>query len=241
MRWSVAAFLVVLPLAAPAVAQTPVARSGLGVKYVRDSEEYATLTRQVYRVAARQLAARDALPRGRPWAIVLDVAQTALDDAVYELERLAFGVPHDTLVYNAWRSREDAAAVPGVVEFIATVRQLGGRVAWITDDYASTREHVRGNLGKLRLWADGDLLCMPSTDTAYTKAARRAEVLTGSGQCAWGEPVAVLAYVGDQLGDFPQAGESDPDSGKDTAFGVRYYLLPNPMYGAWERRVTRGR
>lgn len=242
MRWSLAALVLALPQAAPAFAQSPPARTGLEIKYVRDAEEYATLTRQVYRVAGRQVAsARDVLPRGRAWAVVLDVAQTALDDAVYQLERLAYGVPHDTNAYASWRAREDADAVPGVVEFVTAVRRLGGRVAWISNDQASARDHVRANLTRLGAWADGDVLCLPSADTAYTKAARRAEVSAGIGRCSFGQPATVLAFVGDQLGDFPQAGENDPDAGSDAAFGVRCFLLPDPMYGAWERRVTRRR
>lgn len=241
MKRSLAALVAVTFVTAVAAAQSPPARTGLEVKWVRDSEEYATLTREVYRVALRQVtAARDAVPRGRAWAVVLDVAQTALDDAVYQLERQAYGVPHDTIAYGAWRAREDAAAVPGVVEFVAGVRRLGGRVAWITNDQASTRAHVRGNLARLGLWNDADLLCGPSADPAYGKAARRAELVAGVGQCAWsGQAVAALAFVGDAMGDFPGAGEADADAGNDAAFGVRYFLLPNPMYGAWERRVTR--
>jgi 5'-nucleotidase (lipoprotein e(P4) family) len=226
-----------------AVAQSPGPQASREIKYVRDSEEYAALTRQIFRVALRQVTtAREALPRGRPWAVVLDVAQTVLDDAVYMLERRAYGVPHDTLGYGAWRARETAEAVPGAVEFIAGIRRLGGRVAWITNDHASTRDHVRGNLAALGLWRDGDVLCPPTADPAYGKAARRAEVRSGAGQCAWaGESATVLAYVGDAMGDFPRSGETDPDAGNDAAFGIRYFLLPNPMYGLWETRVTRTR
>lgn len=66
--------------------------------------------------------------------------------------------------------------------------------------------------------------------------------MAGAGACAWqGQRMTVLVYVGDQLTDFPASGEADPDAGNDAAFGVRYFLLPNPMYGAWERRVTRRR
>jgi predicted secreted acid phosphatase len=43
------------------------------------------------------------------------------------------------------------------------------------------------------------------------------------------------------MGDFPSAGESDPDAGKKDAFGRRYFILPNPMYGQWTSRVTRQR
>lgn len=243
MRWSVVTCAAMVLVASTAGAQSPAARSGLEIKWVRDSEEYATVTRQIYRVALRQVTqAREVVPRGRPWAVVLDVAQTALDDAVYQLERVAYGVPHDTFAYASYRAREEADAVPGVVEFIAGVRRIGGRVAWITNDAASTRDHVRANLDKLGLWNDADRLCMPSPDRAYTKGVRREEARAGSGACAWaGEPMNVLAFVGDQLGDFPAAGEGDPDAGNDAAFGARYFLLPDPMYGSWERQVTRRR
>ena len=50
-------------------------------------------------------------------------------------------------------------------------------------------------------------------------------------------PLDVVAFVGDNILDFPgltqairQAGE-----GAFSEFGVRFFLLPNPMYGSWER------
>jgi predicted secreted acid phosphatase len=49
----------------------------------------------------------------------------------------------------------------------------------------------------------------------------------------------VLAFIGDQMGDFPDASEGFPDTGSDTAFGRACFLLPNPMYGDWTTRVTR--
>ena len=49
----------------------------------------------------------------------------------------------------------------------------------------------------------------------------------------------VVVFVGDQLGDFPAASEQIPQTGTDSAFGRVSFLLPNSMYGAWERSVTR--
>lgn len=235
--------LCLIAAAAPAAAQTPAATAAREVKWVRDSEEYAVLTRMVYRAAQRAVAAgRESLPRGRPWAVVLDVDETVLDNSVYELERRAYGVPHDEVVFNAWNARREAGVVPGAVEFIAAVRRAGGRVVWNTNRTESAREDTRASLRTAGLWHDSDRLCLLTSDAAYTKAARRAEVLAGSGRCAWeGEPVTVLAYVGDALGDFPGEGEAGRDAGNDAAFGTRHFLLPNPMYGAWDRRVTRRR
>jgi len=233
-----------LVVALPARAQSPGAAPGaLAIKWVRDSEEYATLTRQVYRAAERAVTdAAARLPRGTPWAVVLDVDETALDNSAQQLEQAAYGLPFDTASWNAWTRRVEAGTVPGVAGFIAAVRRLGGHVAWITNRWDTTTDATRANLAAHGLWNDDDRLCLRSSAPADTKAVRRTEVTGGNGPCAWrGTAMTVLAYLGDQLGDFPAAGENDPDAGRDEAFGVRYFLLPDPMYGAWTTRVTRRR
>lgn len=227
------AILLFLANASAAAAQST---SHLGVKWVRDSEEYAALSRQVYRVAARAVA--QAVPQGRPWAVVLDIDETALDNSVYELERATYGLPFADASWDAWVARRQAAVVPGAVDFVAEVRRLGGRVAWISNRPDRLAEATRANLESAGLWSVTDRLCLAG-DTAYTKRVRRAEVFAGRGRCGWPEAVSVVAFLGDQTGDFPAAGESDPDAGNDAAFGTRFFMLPNPMYGGWTTRVTR--
>jgi len=215
----------------------------LEVKYVRDSLEYAVLVRQVYRQATQAVrAGAPAKGPARPWAVVLDVDETALDNSVYQLERAAYDLPFDDESWNAWVRRAQAPAVPGVAEFIAAVRAAGGSVAWITNRDDVVREETRRNLAAVGLWDDADRLCLKTTDPAYTKGVRRREVATGQGACAWqGRPTEVRAFVGDQVGDFPAEGEDSPDAGREEAFGTRFFLLPDPMYGGWTTRVTRDR
>ena len=43
----------------------------------------------------------------------------------------------------------------------------------------------------------------------------------------------VVAFVGDQMGDFPEAAEHIAGAGSDEAFGRSCFLLPNSMYGDW--------
>jgi len=218
------------------------AAQGTEVKYVRDSEAYAVLTRQVFRAGldAVQRRVADAGEQG-PWAVVLDVDETALDNSTYQLEIATYGTVYDDTTWNAWVARREAGVVPGVVEFIAAVRRLGGRVAFVSNRFAVSREDTRANLESVGLWQAGDLLCLQDGPN-YSKADRRAEIAAGAGRCAWaGTPMAVMAFVGDQLGDFPADGEPFPQAGDDQAFGSRFFLLPNPMYGPWSRRVTRVR
>jgi 5'-nucleotidase (lipoprotein e(P4) family) len=230
------AALALVTHAGPLAAQQ--ATTGHDVKYVRDSEEYAALTRQVYRLAGAAVERAAAAHQGRDWVVVLDVDETVLDNSEYELLRRAYGYPFGAATWAVWTARRAAVAVPGVSEFLASVRRQGGRVAFVTNRNEPTRDDTRANMMALGLWSDADVLCL-ETDSTYTKAVRRAEISEGRGRCSFGRPVSVVAYVGDQMGDFPRAGERDPDAGSDAAFGVRYFLLPNPMYGAWTSRVTR--
>ncbi len=222
-------------------AQTPANKQ---IKYVRDAEEYAVLTRQVYRQAltAVTAAVRERSVRtGGPWGVVLDIDETVLDNSTYELERSAYGLPFDNQSWNAWVTRGEAGVVPGVVDFIYGIRRLGGRVAYISNRDEAVRSATVANLQHYSLWNDIDRLCL-ATDSTYPKSARRAEMVEGRGNCSWnGTPVPVLAFIGDQMGDFPATVESDQDAGKDEAFGRRYFILPDPLYGAWTTRVTRSR
>jgi 5'-nucleotidase (lipoprotein e(P4) family) len=225
---------------AAVVAQQTAVRE-LGIKYMRDSEEYATLTRQVYRLAGEAVTRAASSAAGRRWAVVLDIDETTLDNSTYQLERAAYGLPFADASWNAWVERREAPAVPGVIEFVGQVRRSGGHVGWISNRDTTVVDATRENLKKFGLWNDDDRLCLQKTPQ-HTKAQRRREITTGTGDCAWtSQPVQVVAFVGDQLGDFPASSEQVPQTGTDTAFGHVCFLLPNPMYGAWERSVTRAK
>src|SRR6266542_5713758 len=94
---AVVAFLTIDALVA---AQSPALVRELGSKYVRDSEEYAALARQVYRSAGDAVdRARSAAPG--PWAVVLDIDETTLDNSTYQLERAAYGLPFEAASWAA--------------------------------------------------------------------------------------------------------------------------------------------
>jgi acid phosphatase len=228
-------------LIALSLAITPLlfAQSHLEVKYVRDGAEYATAARQVYRQATT--AALDHAvkkPRGS-WGVVLDVDETTLDNSVFELDRGAYDLPFDSPSWNAWVQRAEAGNVPGVKDFLDAVRKAGGRVAFITDRASELTASTRENLVRNGLMTDADLLCLKSNKDDV-KGVRRKSVATGEGPCSWsGVKIDVVAFMGDQMGDFPQSGEAFPGAGTDAEFGRTFFILPNPMYGGWTTAPTR--
>ncbi len=44
-----------------------------------------------------------------------------------------------------------------------------------------------------------------------------------------------MAFLGDNIFDFPGMSQASKDEASLSAFGERFFLLPNPMYGSWER------
>ncbi len=234
--------------ATAAMAQT--ATRGLEIKYVRDSAEYATLTREVYRVAGRMATAAGKSVKG-PWGVILDVDETTLDNSQYQIDRGIYGLDYESASWAEWMQREQAGSVPGVKQFLDAVRAAGGRVIFITDREAMATtpsgtkvdgtKATRENLDRNQLWNSADLLCL-KTQSSDTKDVRRKSVATGTGPCSWsGTAVTIVAFVGDQMTDFPQPPESSifPMAGKDDAFGTSLFLLPQPMYGKWVSAVTR--
>ncbi|MEA2417190.1 MAG: hypothetical protein QOI58_3847 [Thermoanaerobaculia bacterium] len=236
----------VCPTPPPPPPRPPDASRGLEMKYVRDSAEYATLSREVYRVATKAVTGTT---HTGTWGVILDVDETTLDNSTYELERAAYGLPFDDVSWSAWVMRKEAGSVPGVEGFVNAVRAAGGKVIYITDrntEYVASEGQTfdlvtatRENLERNHLWNKADLLCL-KTGSSDKKPMRRKAVATGAGVCSWsGVSVNVVAFVGDQMGDFPAAGEPFTGAGTDDQFGRSFFLLPNSMYGKWTNGVTR--
>jgi 5'-nucleotidase (lipoprotein e(P4) family) len=217
---------------------TALAGDALETRWMRDSAEYFTLAKQTYRLAEQSVRATHKAQKN--WAVVLDLDETVIDNSTYQIERRAYGTSFDMDSWNAWCERRTAGAVPGAKDFVDAVRKMGGHIIYLSNRHNSTETATIDNLKALSLWSKGDTICLKSDDEAYTKGVRRTEVRTGLGECAVkGKELVVLAYLGDNIHDFPEQSEEVQEGGRDAQFGHRYFMFPNPMYGSWSRRITR--
>jgi predicted secreted acid phosphatase len=52
---------------------------------------------------------------------------------------------------------------------------------------------------------------------------------------AGGPPLDTVIFVGDNILDFPNLSQAAKKDVTALAwFGIRYFMLPNPMYGSWQ-------
>lgn len=102
----------------------------------------------------------------------------------------------------------------------------------VTNRADSLRADTRANLGIAGIATDL-VLCLPPGEPDKNPRFERVQ----HGSAAPGLPALdVVEWIGDNLQDLPhltQAARSDPTALAE--FGHRFFLLPNPLYGSWER------
>lgn len=218
------------------------------VTWMQASAEYHLLTKQVYRGATAQLlvalddpnwsadeiqAVEGGFQKKVP-AIILDVDETVLDNSAYNARNVRDQKYFTLDAWNAWCDERRALAIPGAVEFIHRAEALGVKVFFITDREDSVKQATIENLQKIGVPASEDnvLTKNPQLDD---KISRRAIVT---------QHHRVLLLVGDSMSDLCSGmGTREWEQRQKIAtektelFGPRWVMLPNPVYGGWQRAL----
>ena len=242
MRGAAAFILATAALAAcasraqPAAAPQPMASTAAiprkDIHWFRSSAEYRGIALEVYRDAGDHLAE---LTRGLgtgTWAVILDADETVLDNSLHERRLADRNESFTETEWARWVHERAATAVPGAVEFTRKVRAMGGRIAIVTNRPDSLCAPTRDNLKSIGVDADV-VLCQPGTESNKNPRFQKIQ----NGTAAAGVPaLKVVEWLGDNIQDFPDLTQAVRGvAGGYADFGSRYFLLPNPMYGSWEK------
>jgi 5'-nucleotidase (lipoprotein e(P4) family) len=198
---------------------------------VQRSAEYHALVVQGYRAATTRVEQQAASHKPGAWAVVLDADETIISNLPYQIERVGLGYSADS--WGAWVRRREATPLPGAAAFIARVRELGGRIAVVTNRLESECADTIAVFKAHGLVFDA-MLCRP--DKGPSDKNPRFEAVAAGKVSGSTTPLDVVAFVGDNIQDFPglNQGLRQKGVGGFSEFGVRFFLLPNPMYGSWE-------
>ena len=200
------------------------------IKY-RRSIEYEAISTEVYRLALSAIGEET-----RERAVVLDLDETVLDNTQYQIESKGAFTPGG---FDAWTRRKSAGVVPGAKEFLDKARALPGvHLVFITDRTVSQEADTLENMRRLGLFKEGDLI-LNKKDRNDTKDVRRRCVETAEdARCQAEGPLPIVALFGDSARDFEEWYGTDMlEKGRRSIVanaGIRYWVIPNPMYGQWE-------
>lgn len=222
------------PAASTARAAQPAPAATLpnDIKWVQRSAEYHAAMLETYRHATVRVEQQAATRKAGTWAVILDADETVISNLQYQIERIGQGYSAES--WAAWVHRKEAIPLPGATAFLARVRQLGGRIAIVTNRLESECEDTTAVFRTHQLPFDA-MLCRP--DKAPSDKNPRFESVAMGKTPAGQAPLDVVAFVGDNILDFPALAQAARQQGDKalSEFGARFFLVPNPMYGSWER------
>ena len=218
------------PTAQPAPASPAMPDS---IRWVRDSAESVASTVQAYRLVTQHV---ENAVRGRApatWAVVLDADDTVINNTQYQVGLARDGVGHTPERFTAWVRQRASTPVPGAARFLTRVRGLGGRIAIVTNRLAIECDDTAAVFRQHALMFDA-MLCRP--DGADSDKNPRFRAVAAGETDASRTPIEIVAFVGDNIQDFPGMRQSARAQGEGAfaEFGVRWFVLPNPMYVSWQ-------
>ena len=215
--------------AAPAAREIPSA-----IRWLRNSAEFKAATVQAYRVATRRV---DVVAASRPkgtWAVSLDADETVLDNSQYMKERAEAGLGFTDESWREWVARRAAPAIPGAAAFIRRVKEAGGHVVIVTNRKQAECPDTEENFRKLEIAFDA-MLCRADGGPGE-KEPRYEAVAAGTAKEGL-PPLEIVLWVGDNIQDFPEQRQEMRKAGEGAfgQFGHAFVIIPNPMYGSWEK------
>jgi 5'-nucleotidase (lipoprotein e(P4) family) len=166
--------------------------------------------------------------------VSVDADETVLDNSEYMKERAEKHQPFTTETWHEWVTRKAAKAVPGALAFTRRVKEAGGQVVVVTNRTQEECPDTEENFRALQVPFD-IMLCKPADGTS-DKKPRYESVAAGTAKPGVG-PLEIVLWVGDNITDFPDRTQELRKAGDMgfAQFGSLFIIVPNPMYGSWEK------
>jgi 5'-nucleotidase (lipoprotein e(P4) family) len=209
-----------------------------GTLWTQNSAEWRALCYQAYGWAERRLEEELVELASSPvgeMAIVTDLDETVLDNSAYMAWQIEQDVPYNPETWAHWTALAEAPAVPGARRFLRLADSLGVTIFYVSNRKVEEREATMRNM---------EALGLPQVDTAHFLLKTSTSDKTERRERIEAMGYEVLLYLGDNLGDFDGRWDKqstavraeEADAARD-AFGDRWIVFPNPLYGTWEGAI----
>lgn len=167
-----------------------------------------------------------------PKAVIVDIDETMLDNSPFQTYLIKNNKSYTSELWSEWVEMSSAEALPGAVDFSVFAKENNVTVFYISNRHVDGLDATLKNLkDKGFAYANAENILLK--DETSDKTERRNIV---------SENYEIIMLIGDNLRDFDEifANRTD-DFGFNTVktnkdlFGVKYIIMPNPMYGQWEK------
>ena len=170
----------------------------------------------------------DLIEQNRRYAVVMDLDETVMDNSQYQVQLFRKNESFNQSSWSNWVNMEKAKLLPGAKDFINFLRSKNIQIIFMSNRMDYNLVPTKNNLKSLGVLSDSDIFLL-RLDKSDKKDVRRNEIFNSSGRMKKYPPFNVIAYFGDQYGDFPKVDDINE-------WPKQYYMFPNPMYGKWARK-----
>ena len=237
------------PAAAPPCPAAPSASLNATL-WMQTAAEYQAITREIYRTARTQLdlaladpawnALPDAASGAKSPAIILDLDETAIDTSAQTARTIRSGSGYSDKSWMDFSMAGNSRAIQPALDFLRDASSRGVAIFYITNRKQEEKASLLRNLSALGFPTPVEANVLTRGERpewTSDKSSRRTFVASS---------YRVVEMFGDDLNDFvPAAGKSlearrDLLNRYDEQWGRKWFMLPNPVYGSWERSVVAG-
>lgn len=202
--------------------------------WYQNSPEMRALYYQGFNIAGERIKSLSKIKTAKPKAVVVDIDETMLNNSPFQAQEVLENREFSSEFWNEWSSLARAEATPGSVEFSNLCDSLGVSIFYISNRRVNEFYATLRNLDSLGFaFAKPEYILL--RDNESSKKTRREKVMMN---------YEVVLLIGDNLNDFSEVFEDRVDDwGRQTVeqfkkeFGNRFIILPNPMYGDWEKNI----
>lgn len=200
------------------------------------SGEYKALTYQAYNIAKMRVEQEQQDKHNKKRAVVFDIDETVLDNSVGGARDIVRAGPWKESDFSDWVKLKQAVAVPGALDFTKFLAEKNIEIFYITNRQLNMLDDTYDNLSKLGFPVKKENIMMMK-EKMPSKEDRRQEIL---------KKYKIVLLVGDNLTDFHTGFDKQTVEGRNALveqmkndFGDKYIILPNPLYGDWERALPK--
>ncbi len=207
----------------------------LAYLWQQTSAEYVALSLQAYNLAKLRVERDLEDKHNRKRAVVFDIDETVLDNSYSGAYEVKYNIAWSKNNFNEWVKKRKATAIPGAVSFIDFLVQNRVEPIFISNRKLNQFDDTFENLVSVGIKVKKENLLLMGED--WSKEDRRIKVL---------KDYDIILLVGDNLSDFHKMFDKiDAKKRVDLVyenrqdFGEKFIVLPNPLYGDWERSLPK--
>tara|TARA_B100001173_G_scaffold1908_1_gene1743 strand:+ start:352 stop:969 length:618 start_codon:yes stop_codon:yes gene_type:complete len=197
----------------------------------KNSAEYKALCLQAYNTAKIKLDLELSKDHEKKLAIVADLDETIFNNTPYNEMLIEEEATFNQENWSNWVNKKTATAIPGSLDFFKYAESKGVEIIYLSNRRIENYEPTKENLITLGFPFDDSTKMLLRTDSS-DKYERRKSIYDQN----------IIMFIGDNLGDFDSAffdksNEERWEISKNLKekFGDQFILIPNLIYGDWER------